>query len=48
MIKIFNDMISELGITVLMITHDRDIAQLHSDTIIELKDGKILSHESKR
>ena len=45
MMDLFQE-INEMGITILIVTHERDIAE-YADRIIFMKDGKVLDHNYK-
>jgi putative ABC transport system ATP-binding protein len=36
----------DLGVTILMVTHDRDMARL-CDRVIEIRDGRVLPQEEQ-
>ena len=46
-LKIFRQLSDEQGLSLLIVTHDRDFAK-STDRIIEMEDGRIISHGQKK
>jgi lipoprotein-releasing system ATP-binding protein len=44
---LFNDIKQKFNTTFIVVTHDRSVAD-HTDRIIELKDGRVISDEPKK
>ena len=46
-LRIFRDLSDEQGLSLLIVTHDRDFAK-STDRIIQMEDGRVISHGEKR
>lgn len=44
MMKLLREMVNDLGKTIIIVIHDINFASCYSDTIVALKDGKLVNH----
>lgn len=45
-VRLLDEIRSELGTTIVMVTHDRDIAERAADRMLQLRDGRVVHSES--
>jgi putative ABC transport system ATP-binding protein len=47
LLALLREMVGREGLTVLMVTHDQDLAARYSDRIVSMKDGRVISDEAQ-
>ena len=48
LLKLLREMVNQDSLTILMVTHDRELATSFADRIIQMKDGKVVNNSSSR